>query len=353
MDCIYKAFIFTTWLSLVITTQLFAQITTNQYYYLGAISDARAQKNYNIGQIIAEKNTDVDKYLSYVQFENMLKNKFESNFLHNRDPYFVNIAVSKVHVQEEFKNTYSISGRFEFSGSFYIKTSEDSITLMPFKLATKYSRPKNDSQQPIILIDQQLHDLQGKLLAWFKENYAKNPKLARHVKVITSDYLPAVSYPDTLYYPQRPLGVSDFSPKPAQNKSNYAAMVFTNMGYEAKVHMSSDTVYLNIALKVYQVKGMSYIEPSQKTSRVLNHEQTHFDITQLVAERFKERLREEVLPAQDYDSRIQYLYLDYYRMINRLQNDYDTDTHHGLKPERQQFWEQKIKTELSHYRNIH
>lgn len=60
-------------------------------------------------------------------------------------------------------------------------------------------------------------------------------------------------------------------------------------------------------------------------------------------------MREEALPPQDYDSRIQFLYLDYYRMINRMQNIYDEETKHGINKIEQAHWEKYVADELEKY----
>ena len=78
----------------------------------------------------------------------------------------------------------------------------------------------------------------------------------------------------------------------------------------------------------------------------LEHEQLHFDITRLVAERFRKKILQLPLTLEDHDSRIQYEYLESFREMNRLQEEYDDDVHSGQNAVRQQQWRERIREAL-------
>ncbi len=78
----------------------------------------------------------------------------------------------------------------------------------------------------------------------------------------------------------------------------------------------------------------------------LGHEQLHFDITYLVAQRFKQRIRRLPLTRDDYDSMIQYEYLEAFREMNQLQDEYDGETRNGTNTSAQQEWRTRISHEL-------
>ncbi len=68
---------------------------------------------------------------------------------------------------------------------------------------------------------------------------------------------------------------------------------------------------------------------------------------QLVVERFKRKLLADHLTVADYDSEIAYEYLESYREMNRLQQQYDDETNHGLNQAAQQRWNHRIDEELA------
>ena len=79
----------------------------------------------------------------------------------------------------------------------------------------------------------------------------------------------------------------------------------------------------------------------------MRHEQNHFDITKLVVERFKQQiLADNDMDFDDYNSRIQFLYLEAYRDMNRWQTQYDRETGHGINHGEQARWDEKVATDL-------
>lgn len=323
----------------------------SNYYYLGEIIDSRNQKNSSIGNVFSENSLLPFPFYLENGLSKYLQNKLETKMVSKVDPYFVHLNLDQIQFVENLSKDLIVNGQFNFKGSFFIITNNDTLTIFPFKYYVKYKRLPAEKEKLVELLNQKLSELNQKLETWFEINYAKNHVLARHVVVKTSDFTPKNIEPDTLYYWQRKITVDDFSIKKTSS-GRFAATIFTNMGYQSAVDMSSDTIYLDLQVKVSQVKGMSWILEESKTKFVINHEQTHFDITQLIAEKFKKRLQEEILPANDFDSRLQFLYLEYYRQINKMQTKYDNETEHGLNKIEQVRWEKYVKDELSKYLKI-
>ena len=95
------------------------------------------------------------------------------------------------------------------------------------------------------------------------------------------------------------------------------------------------------------VKSMSWGLPEAKNAGTLRHEQLHFDITRMVVERFKKRLLSGDLTIEDYDSEIQYQFLESFREMNTEQEAYDGATGHGLNAAAQAEWDRKVSKEIS------
>jgi hypothetical protein len=327
---------------------IFAQNFQSKYFYLGEITDLRPGEKQNLGMVFMQNNSKLMPFNMPNGHIGYLKNKFNTILKSTVDPYKVNLVLTHFTYTEKPKNEQTVAGAFRFEGNFYLQTSFDSTTIFPFKYTVSYIRKIGEMLPLYTLVDQKVDNLMVKLEAWFAKNYEKNYNLARHIIVNTKDFSPKERDSDTLYFFQRRINFNDFTLKKAA-PGRFSATIFTGMGYFANSKMHNDTIYLELTTKVYQVKGMSWAIPEANSTYSLNHEQLHFNITQLIAEKFKQRLREEALPPIDFDSRIQYLYMDYFRQINQLQNRYDNDTDHGLNTQKQAWWENYIAGELKKY----
>ncbi|UOQ70045.1 hypothetical protein [Hymenobacter cellulosilyticus] len=55
------------------------------------------------------------------------------------------------------------------------------------------------------------------------------------------------------------------------------------------------------------------------------------------------------MTLKDYDSILQYEYLMAFQEMNRIQEQYDGETQHGLNEAEQERWNQRIEAELNQY----
>lgn len=153
---------------------------------------------------------------------------------------------------------------------------------------------------------------------------------------------------DTLFYdPERPLSWADFTGKP--RPGNFAAAVFPSFGYGGQPRVKNGVVEVDLTLQVFVVRSSSWVGAGQQTAYHLNHEQRHFDIVKLVAERFRRKATADSLTVEDYNSILQLQYLKSFTEMNRLQEQYDNETHHGTDAAAQQRWNQRIDAELRGY----
>ncbi|HVI48303.1 MAG TPA: hypothetical protein VM802_25770 [Chitinophaga sp.] len=151
---------------------------------------------------------------------------------------------------------------------------------------------------------------------------------------------------DTLFYsPARRLQWDDFHGHIPSSGSS-AAVSYTSFAYEGSSHLVHDTLKITLSLQVFFVKSASWVRPDSRTTYALAHEQLHFDITRLIAERFKQKLLQTALNRDDYDSIIQYQYLQSFREMNRFQYAFDQDTRHGADPAAQARWRDKVNLGL-------
>lgn len=146
---------------------------------------------------------------------------------------------------------------------------------------------------------------------------------------------------DTIMYPSRQLRYDDFPARTSPGGLS-AAVSFTSFSYTGSSLRSKDTLQVQLSLQVFFVKSGSWMRPDARTNYTLTHEQLHFDITWLVAMQFRKKILDAALSLDDYDSYIQYEYLESFREMNLQQERFDRDTRHGLDPAAQKRWEQSI-----------
>lgn len=152
---------------------------------------------------------------------------------------------------------------------------------------------------------------------------------------------------DTVYYlPGKILQWQDFTGRIPSNAKS-AAVSFTSFAYEGTATQVKDTLEIHLDLQVFFVKDDSWAQSFIRDDKdALAHEQIHFDITYLTALLFKNKLASiDFNEEKDYDainSVIQYQYLEYFRLMNTLQTQYDKETRNGTFINKQKEWQSNI-----------
>lgn len=148
---------------------------------------------------------------------------------------------------------------------------------------------------------------------------------------------------DTIHWSStRKLTWNDFKGKP-DNKSEYKAMTFSKV--EIK-HKSFDNHFVIDITSVFSCP-LSWSKNTE-SSRLLKHEQLHFDITEIAARYIrKEFIQHDITDMSLLSNSLQ----DIYRKYNRIFRDsinlmYDEETEHGTIADKQKEWEMKIAKEL-------
>jgi hypothetical protein len=171
---------------------------------------------------------------------------------------------------------------------------------------------------------------------------------AQVVKVITCEYpLPGTVTKDTVYYsPLHKLQWSDFTGS-IRTESSSAALSFPGFSYDASGIKKGDTVFVTVFLQVYFVKSGSWVRKEAVNSYSLSHEQLHFDIAKLAEEEFKDSLVLKSFSPEYYPIEIHFLFWDYWRKMNEMQEQFDNETHHGINHAAETLWQNKIRILLS------
>lgn len=266
----------------------------------------------------------------------------------NQQYHALEIYLKKFKVVETPAGTSQVRGDVEFSFSFNLLNEfGESKHLSNYSSSSVYYRnPRNQIDvEPILrqMLEKGLIYVDG----WMNKQAGSNILLAKRTDVKFTDYFDQVEG-DTIYYSaNRPLKWDDFQSKTGTGK--FEAMIFASFGYNEQVTLNNGVIHIVLELKVYVPKSACWVKNGSSTNYALNHEQRHFDIAKIVAERFRRKLYNVMLPVNNYDGIINVSYFDALRELNNLEKQYDDETAHGINNTIQNEWDIKIDSWLHEF----
>jgi hypothetical protein len=142
--------------------------------------------------------------------------------------------------------------------------------------------------------------------------------------------------------------VTDF--KGAVKDRPYIAATNAYFGYATSVKTRENLVIVEV--DTYFDCEASYFKKNKNYSLVLNHEQIHFDITELYARKFTQRLQLEVKNYKDLIKKVEHIGNEINQELQLKQEAYDTDVYSDLS--QQSYWVEWTATalkELAMYKN--
>ena len=253
------------------------------------------------------------------------------------------VRVKECKLTETASSTGRVDGQVIVAMTFDIQNEGKTVRSVDYKGGARYSRLANQYTVVEPTLRQSLTDALKYLNGWMERNAHHTEEMAQGLKVSFKDFTQN-SDPDTLFYnPKNPLAWTDFRAEPRPGR--FAAAVFPSFAYEGESKTINGVVHLTITMKVFVVRDASWVRAG-RDDYGLNHEQRHFDIVKLVAERFKQKIKPSNLTVEDYNSIIQYEFLESWREMTRLQEQYDSETGHGTNQASQEAWNQRIDEDL-------
>jgi hypothetical protein len=219
--------------------------------------------------------------------------------------------------------------------------------LVEYRGGARYSRPAGQLTVVEPTLRQALAGGLRYINTWMNQQADNNEILAKGLQVHFTDYTPKMADDTVFYSVNRLLTWNDFTAKPRAGR--YAALVFPSFAYEGGSEVRNGIIHLNLKLKVYVLQSSSWVKDVARDAYSLNHEQRHFDIVKLVAERFKQKIHPDSLTLEDYNSMVQYKFIESFREMNRMQEQYDGETQHGINQAAQAAWNQRIEADLRKY----
>lgn len=138
----------------------------------------------------------------------------------------------------------------------------------------------------------------------------------------------------------RTLTWDDFQGKP--NMKGHKAETYAELS--ASYTADEDSLYFEVRC---------YFHPDRSWTRepdddyLLNHEQRHFDLTEVYARRLRKTLTESRITVKNYKQVFSEAFKDMNRELYHMQQLYDKETRHSIYKDAQAKWDELIDKELA------
>lgn len=243
--------------------------------------------------------------------------------------YDFNLTESKASV----RNVYN--GDIQFVIGFFKMGNFEPIHLVDYSGSVQYRRSANRLDMIENVVNRIFRSSLEYFDTWIKMQVLDNRHLAQGVRLEIIDKSKD-SQKDTVYYSTtRPLSWDYFRDRP-NPRSRFNASIFTSFSIQGKSLVESGTIVQTIEIDVYMLPDQSWVR--NPSDYALNHEQRHFDVVRVVADRFIHTLRSLNLDPDWYEATLNDTYLNAYREMNLLQEIYDKQTRHGMDTVEQERW---------------
>lgn len=155
---------------------------------------------------------------------------------------------------------------------------------------------------------------------------------------------------DTIYFSgNRPLTWDDFKGAPDYNNVG-GAVTSSGFAFDANMNMVANTVYLNVNVFTFFSKKNSWKKPNINSAYHLLHEQHHFDITRISAQKFYNDLLATNFTLGNYEKLLTSIFNRDFEENNILQQKYDNETRHSIDTAAQLRWNDKIAQQINDMR---
>ncbi len=137
---------------------------------------------------------------------------------------------------------------------------------------------------------------------------------------------------------------SDFSGEP-NTGSQYHASTQSGVQYASSWSGAGNEITLTFTVFAYFDPDRSWVKPWKGTDRLLEHEQLHFDISELHARKLKQTLSTYPF-SKRHEKEVKALFEENTAQRNAMQAKYDLETDHMVDREEQAKWEEYVQEEL-------
>ena len=143
------------------------------------------------------------------------------------------------------------------------------------------------------------------------------------------------------------LSWEDFRGTPLPS-AGFVASTNTGISFGYSFSIDEDDIKVKYSVESFFNPEKSWFIPGQVSQNVLNHEQVHFDISELHARKLRKRLELRKFTV-NVKSEIETIYLQVESQRKAMQKKFDTETDHSRNYKKQIFWEKQITKQLAEH----
>lgn len=151
---------------------------------------------------------------------------------------------------------------------------------------------------------------------------------------------------DTIYYDfNRKLTWNDFQGKVSVNIP-WGAMTASGFSFNSSMNYDGKNIDITVGVYTFFTKHDSWKRPDINSLYHLEHEQHHFDITRLYAQKLVEEIRKANFTKDNYRNLLNSLFDKSYDESVALQRQYDLETKNSMDSTKQSEWNKTISSEI-------
>ncbi len=146
------------------------------------------------------------------------------------------------------------------------------------------------------------------------------------------------------------LSWSDFKGQ-ANNKSNAVAITASGISFGFSIKQSNARVIsFTTQVHAHFYPEQSWYKPKLADAHILEHEQLHFDITELFVRKFRYRIS-KLKVSNSIRTTLKHLQNSINKELEKVQDNYDRETNNSINIGAQAKWKVYIATELKKFSN--
>ncbi len=151
---------------------------------------------------------------------------------------------------------------------------------------------------------------------------------------------------DTIYFDfNRNLSWHDFQGKPDMNSAG-GAVTSSGFAFDSEMNYNGTNIDLNIVVYTFFTRHESWKKPEINSAYHLQHEQLHFDITRIGAEKFLQAVSSAHFTKDNLKTLLVSIFEKEHNENAAMQKQYDRETMHSINEGMQEKWNSKISAEI-------
>jgi hypothetical protein len=153
---------------------------------------------------------------------------------------------------------------------------------------------------------------------------------------------------DTIYYDfSRKLTWADFQGK-VPPAAKWGAMTASGFSFNSQMEDDGDNhIEISVGVYTFFTKHDSWKKPDINSAYHLEHEQHHFDITRMFAQKFADEIKKAHFTKNNYRKLLYSIFDKVYGESVAYQQQYDNETKNSIDVEKQKEWNEKISDEVN------